>query len=50
MTPTADRPPILRFLLIFVAGLALVTALAALSHTPEAPAGETTSASGKPQP
>lgn len=34
--PTADRPPVLRFLLLFFAGLALATGLAALSPQPEA--------------
>jgi len=31
--PTDDRPPIVRFLVIFGAGLALITALAALADT-----------------
>lgn len=35
---SADRPPLLRTLLIFIAGLALITGLAALTYAPEAEA------------
>lgn len=44
MKTTADRPPILLFLLWFMAGLTLVTALAALAHTPDATVDEAPSA------
>ena len=46
---SADRPPILRTLLIFVAGLALVTGLAALSYTPEGEVGGQSAVAGQPQ-
>ncbi|HET9820721.1 MAG TPA: hypothetical protein VFQ16_02740 [Burkholderiaceae bacterium] len=49
MKPAADRPPILLVVLIFTAGLALVTAVAAYSYTPEGPSGDARPASGMPQ-
>jgi hypothetical protein len=50
MNTTADRPPILRFLLIFTVGLAIATGLAAVGHNTAPPAAEEPSqATAKPQ-
>jgi hypothetical protein len=43
-----DRPPILRFLVLFLAGLAIATGLAALSPHPEASAEESPAVLGRP--
>ena len=43
-SPTLDRPPILRFLILFVGLLVLATGLAAFSFTAEPPQGANASA------
>lgn len=46
---SADRPPVLRALLIFVSGLALITGLAALSYNPEVETDAPAPVTGQPQ-
>jgi hypothetical protein len=48
-TPTLDRPPILRFLMLFAGLLVLATGLAAFSFAAEPPQGANASA-GAPAP